>query len=79
LAAPTPTGGAVTPNWSVAIPDGSVYSGEEWLMGVTAVFSGAGISGEAPASLPRGFGLRDDVLRVSSRRCEAGGAVGGDR
>ena len=29
-----------------------------------AVFSGAGISGEAPASLPRGFGLRDDLLRV---------------
>ncbi|HYS35095.1 MAG TPA: SIR2 family protein, partial [Pseudonocardiaceae bacterium] len=28
-----------------------------------AVFSGAGISGEAPASLPRGFALRDDVLR----------------
>src|SRR5215469_1150414 len=30
----------------------------------TAVFSGAGISGEAPASLPRGFGLRDDLLRL---------------
>jgi hypothetical protein len=28
------------------------------------VFSGAGISGEAPASLPRGFGLRDDLLRL---------------
>jgi hypothetical protein len=30
----------------------------------TAVFSGAGISGEAPASLPRGFRLRDDLLRL---------------
>jgi hypothetical protein len=30
----------------------------------SAVFSGAGISGEAPASLPRGFGLRDDLLRL---------------
>jgi hypothetical protein len=29
-----------------------------------AVFTGAGISGDAPASLPRGFGLRDDVLSV---------------
>jgi len=29
-----------------------------------AVFSGAGISGEAPASLPRGFGLRDDLLKL---------------
>jgi hypothetical protein len=29
----------------------------------TAVFSGAGISGDPPASLPRGFGLRDDLLR----------------
>jgi hypothetical protein len=29
----------------------------------TAVF-GAGISGEAPASLPPGFGLRDDLLRL---------------
>ena len=28
------------------------------------VFTGAGISGEAPASLPRGFGLRNDVLRI---------------
>ena len=28
----------------------------------SAVFSGAGISGDAPASLPRGFGLRDDLL-----------------
>lgn len=33
-------------------------------MVATAVFSGAGISGEAPASLPRGFGLRDDLLRL---------------
>ena len=30
----------------------------------SAVFSGAGISGEAPASLPRGFGLRDDLLQL---------------
>jgi hypothetical protein len=30
----------------------------------TAVFSGAGIGGEAPASLPWGFGLRDDVLEL---------------
>jgi hypothetical protein len=30
----------------------------------SAVFSGAGISGEAPASLPRGFKLRNDLLRV---------------
>lgn len=30
----------------------------------TAVFSGAGISGQAPASLPWGFGLRDDVLEL---------------
>jgi hypothetical protein len=28
------------------------------------VFSGAGISGEPPASLPRGFGLRDDLLKL---------------
>jgi hypothetical protein len=28
------------------------------------VFSGAGISGDAPASLPRGFGLRDDLLKL---------------
>lgn len=28
------------------------------------MFSGAGISGEAPASLPRGFGLRDDLLKL---------------
>lgn len=28
------------------------------------MFSGAGISGEAPASLPRGFELRDDLLRL---------------
>ena len=27
------------------------------------VFSGAGISGEAPAELPRGFGLRNAILR----------------
>ena len=27
------------------------------------MFSGAGISGDAPASLPRGFGLRDDLLK----------------
>lgn len=33
-------------------------------MSKSAVFSGAGISGEAPASLPRGFELRDDVLRL---------------
>jgi hypothetical protein len=32
--------------------------------GRIVVFSGAGISGEAPAALPRGFGLRDDLLRV---------------
>src|ERR1700689_3174157 len=30
----------------------------------TAVFSGAGISGQAPASLPWGFGLRDDLLAL---------------
>ena len=29
-----------------------------------AVFTGAGISGDQPAALPRGFGLRDDVLRT---------------
>jgi hypothetical protein len=29
----------------------------------TVIFSGAGISGEAPAALPRGFGLRNDLLR----------------
>lgn len=28
------------------------------------MFSGAGISGEAPASLPRGFGLRNDLLKL---------------
>lgn len=28
------------------------------------MFTGAGISGEAPASLPRGFALRDDLLRL---------------
>jgi hypothetical protein len=39
------------------------------------VFSGAGISGEAPASLPRGFGLRDDLLRLM--HAEAGLSLGG--
>lgn len=28
------------------------------------MFSGAGISGDAPASLPRGFALRDDLLKL---------------
>lgn len=31
---------------------------------MTAVFTGAGISGDPPASLPRGFGLRDAVLKT---------------
>ncbi|XVV15291.1 hypothetical protein ACQP2X_13400 [Actinoplanes sp. CA-131856] len=31
---------------------------------MTAVFTGAGISGDEPAALPRGFGLRDAVLRT---------------
>ncbi|MEU8006398.1 hypothetical protein AB0B66_35015 [Catellatospora sp. NPDC049111] len=30
----------------------------------TAIFTGAGISGDEPAALPRGFGLRDDVLKI---------------
>ncbi|HET8684811.1 MAG TPA: hypothetical protein VFM54_23505 [Micromonosporaceae bacterium] len=39
----------------------------------SAVFTGAGISGDPPAWLPRGFGLRDDVLRVMY--CAAAHAV----
>ncbi|SNY64248.1 hypothetical protein [Paractinoplanes atraurantiacus] len=31
---------------------------------MTAVFTGAGISGDEPTALPRGFGLRDAVLRT---------------
>jgi hypothetical protein len=30
---------------------------------MTVIFSGAGISGDPPAALPRGFGLRNDLLR----------------
>lgn len=30
----------------------------------TAIFTGAGISGDEPAALPRGFSLRDDLLRT---------------
>ncbi|TNH24943.1 hypothetical protein FHG89_23960 [Micromonospora orduensis] len=40
-----------------------------------AVFTGAGISGDDPAALPRGFGLRDDVLATmheAARRRLAG-------
>lgn len=37
----------------------------------TAAFTGAGLSGDAPASLPMGNWLRDDILRVMFRQARA--------
>lgn len=47
----------------------------------TAVFSGAGISGDEPAALPRGFGLRDGVLETmhQAARCALGPLVTDDQ